>query len=130
MNNAILKNAICEMFRSRIISLKTSGIMNLYMRMDGDDLYTIGPLLGYCEEDWEMIVKYSGLWRSDGNCLFDTWSVKLRGIGVDTRKSHVQSASNQGLSKWFIFTDIISDSSTCTRASRSDSSAEVKDSRF
>ena len=85
MSNAILKNAICDMLRSRIISLKPSGIMNLYMRMDGDSLYTIGPLLGYCGEDWEMIVTYSGLWRSDGYCLFDTWPGKLGGIGVKTR---------------------------------------------
>jgi len=85
MNNDILKNAICAMLRSRIISLKTSGIMNLYMRMDGVSMYTIGPLLGYCGEDWEMIVTYSGLWRSDGTCLFDTWPGKLKGIGVESR---------------------------------------------
>ena len=95
MNNAILKNAICEMLHSHIISLKTSGIMNLYMRMDGDSLYTIGPLLGYCGEDWEMIVTYSGLWRSDGYCLFDTLPGKLGGIGVETRNSDVHFASGQ-----------------------------------
>ena len=95
MDKDNLKNALCEMLSSRIISLKTSGIMNLYMRMDGDSLYTIGPLLGYCGEDWEMIVMYSGLWRSDGKCLFNSWRGKLRGIGGESLESNVQCAFGQ-----------------------------------
>ena len=46
---------------------------------------------------------------------------------MDSRESNVQCAFGQGQSKWFLFTDEISNSSMNTRSLRSYSSAEVKD---
>ena len=55
------------------------------MKSVGDDIYNAGTILGYRGDNWDSILKYSGLCMSDGRCDFRTWRKKLTGFDVETR---------------------------------------------
>ncbi len=71
------------------------------MKSVGDDIYNAGTILGYRGDNWDSILKYSGLCMSDGRCDFRTWPKKLTGFDVETRIFNISGVS--GRVSWFHF---------------------------
>ena len=53
------------MLRDRIIRLKAYGLLGIWINSDGNDSFNAGSIFGYRDNDWQIIIKYSGIcsWR-------------------------------------------------------------------
>jgi hypothetical protein len=110
-----LEKALCDHVRSRIDNLTESGIEGIWMKSVGDDIYNAGTILGYRGDNWDSILKYSGLCMSDGRCDFRTWPKKLTGFDVETRIFDTSGVS--GRVSWFrFFRVIVADSKRSLRS--------------
>ena len=99
-----LEKALCDHVRSRIDNLTESGIEGIWMKSVGDDIYNAGTILGYRGDNWDSILKYSGLCMSDGRCDFRTWPKKLTSFDVETR---IFDTDVSGRVSWFRFCRVI-----------------------
>ena len=91
------------MLKDRIILLGMEGLLGLWMKPSGNDFFNAGTLLGYLDDEWESIKKYSGLWYDDGRIQTESvWLKKLDSITAERRKTKTIFDSNAKL--WFRFT--------------------------
>ena len=94
--------AICAMLVARIMRLEQFGVMNLWMKKDGNDEFHAATLLGYSDERWEEIECYSGLWDSRGRMLPEkTWSKLL--YGLTPKQIRYRPNYQMSTTMWFAF---------------------------
>jgi len=110
---------ICGMLHDRILQLKSLGLNGLWLRADSKDSSNAGTVLGYTDEQWNVMKKHSGLWKSDGQIIRkEVWVKKLGGISVKFRDRHQFDGCSQSV--WFAFEDKIDvDTGRSTRGSYS-----------
>jgi hypothetical protein len=75
---ADISNGICALLHDQILSLERYGLMNLWLRSDGNDAFNAGTVLGYRGDDWDTIKQYSGLWRADRRLKFQDFGCKMK----------------------------------------------------
>ena len=84
-----------EGLRGRITQLLPAGLDSVWMHSGSDDAFHICNVLGVPFEDWEGLLRFSGLSKCNGALLFSTWEEKLQ-LKVTTRDYRTSGAS-----KWF-----------------------------
>ena len=55
------------------------------MKTDGEEHYHAANILGYDLQQWETLLKYSGLRDKSGRCKHTTWTNKLKCGAVEFR---------------------------------------------
>ena len=51
--NDLLSKEICSMLKDRIILLGKEGLLGLWIKPSGNDIFNAGSLLGYLNDEWE-----------------------------------------------------------------------------
>ena len=66
MLKAEVSHGLCAHLGERILALEPHGLAGLWMNVDAFNNFNAGTIMGYREDNWDTIKKYSGLWKSDG----------------------------------------------------------------
>ena len=108
---AKLSATICSVLTERISILKQFGLSGLWLNADSNDEFNVGTILGYSDDDWLSIKKYSGLWNPKGSIQKEEIWVKKLKIMV------IQRPFGKFKIKWFCFGDNLLDQSSSRRDS-------------
>ena len=90
------------MLTERVCRSEWAGIMNLWVKCDGDDDFHAGLLLGYSHAQWAMIKSRSGLWNANGRIAHPSaWRKRLPGLQVRRYEYRPRYQTSQTL--WITF---------------------------
>jgi len=79
------EDQICELVSKRLKQCLPLGLYKIWFRVKEGNLEGLGNLLGYSNEDFIDLVKYSALSRRNGRLDMDLWEKKLH-IKVESRR--------------------------------------------
>ena len=51
--NDLLSTKICSILKDRIILLESQGLLGLWIKPSGNDIFYARALLGYLDDEWE-----------------------------------------------------------------------------
>ena len=80
-------DVICQFLHNRLKQCLPLGLYKIWFRVQETSLEDLGDLLGFFDNDFSEMIKYSALARSNGILYLDTWQHKL-GINVEVRPVH------------------------------------------
>ena len=95
MTNTVFENVLLEGLHNRILACIPYGVDNIWMKTDGEERYHAANILGYDLQQWETLLKYSGLRDKSGRCKHTTWTNKLKCGAVEFRTFRYRTASGQ-----------------------------------